>query len=580
MAPRTMTSNLRTHLLCSATLLGALLAAPSALAGTIYVDANLATGLGDGSTWANAFQGQDGLRAALATAVSGDKVFVADGLYRPSATGVRTESFSLMNGVEIYGGFLGGEATEFERPPIGSAPSILDGDLAGNDGSNIFTDNSYHLIRTTGTNATAVIDGFVVRSGNANLASGNNDRGGGILLIGGVSPTIRNCEFVANRCTFGGGAGYINGSTPRFTNCRFINNLGGSFGGAFDMNNAAARFDRCYFEGNSASRAGALEIFATGGAVVTNCIFTNNTATGSNSGGGIWVGSGTSALIRNCTLFANRSTGAATGGGLANSGASASIVNCIFWDNSGTGGAQSAATQISPGTPATYSIVEFGLAGTGNLSVDPQFVDVATRDFALLPTSPAIDAGNNAGVPAMIVGDFLAARRFFDEPSVADTGLGLAPIVDIGAHEYTTNIGAVFCSAVANSTGFSGRIDAEGSNLLIDNDVTLVASSLPANSNGYFLTSRAPGFVANPGGSSGNLCLGGAIGRYTGPGQIQNSGALGTFSLMIDLTNLASPTGGVAAQVGQTWYFQSWFRDSILGSATSNFTDGVALTLK
>jgi hypothetical protein len=575
-----MTSHSSTRFLCSVALAGALLAAPSAFAGTIYVDANLATGLGDGSSWANAFQGQDGLRAALATATSGDKVFVADGRYLPSATANRNDSFSLMNGVEIYGGFLGGESSEFERPPFGAAPSILDGDLAGNDGSNIFTDNSYHLIRTTGTNATAVIDGFVVRSGNSNLGSGNNDRGGGILIIGGVSPTIRNCEFIANRCTFGGGAGYINGSTPRFTNCRFINNLGGSFGGAFDMNNGAARFDRCYFEGNSAARAGALEIFATSGAIVTNCIFYNNNATGSNSGGGVWVGSGTSAQIRNCTFVANRATGAATGGGLANSGAAPSIVNCVFWDNSGTGGVQNAGTQISPGTAATYSIVEFGLIGAGNLSVDPLFVDVATRNFALQATSPAIDAGNNAGVPAAIIGDFLAARRFFDEPSVADTGLGVAPIVDIGAHEYTTNLGAVFCNASANSTGVPGRIDAEGSDIVLDNDVTLVASALPANSNGYFLTSRMPGFVANPGGSSGNLCLGGAIGRYTGPGQIQNSGALGTFSLVLDLTNLPTPTGGVMAQVGQTWNFQAWFRDSILGTATSNFTDGVAVTFR
>jgi len=575
-----MTSTLRTHLVCSAALFGALLAAPGALAGTLYVDANLVTGLGDGSSWANAFQGQDGLRAALTAAVAGDKVFVADGRYRPSATGVRTESFSLMNGVEIYGGFLGGEANEFERPPIGAAPSVLDGDLAGNDGSNVFTDNSFHLIRTTGTNATAVIDGFVVRAGNANGGGSNNDRGGGILLVSGVSPTIRNCEFIANRCTFGGGAGYINGSTPRFIGCRFIDNIGGSFGGAFDMNNAAARFDRCYFEGNSAARAGALEIFATSGAIVTNCVFYGNTATGSSSGGGIWVGSGTSAQIRNCVLVANRSTAAATGSGLANSGATASIANCIFWDNSGTGGAQSAATQISPGTAATYSIVEFGLVGAGNLSLDPQFVDVATRNFALLPSSPAIDAGNNAGVPATIVGDFVGARRFFDEPSVADTGLGLAPIVDIGAFEYTTNIGAVLCTAVVNSTGFAGRLDAEGSDLVVDNDVTLVATSLPASSNGYFLTSRVPGSVANPGGSSGTLCLGGSIGRFVGPGQIQNSGALGTFSLVLDLTNLPSPMGGVAAQAGQTWNFQAWYRDAVLGVPTSNFTDGVALTLR
>jgi hypothetical protein len=84
----------------------------------------------------------------------------------------------------------------------------------------------------------------------------------------------------------------------------------------------------------------------------------------------------------------------------------------------------------------------------------------------------------------------------------------------------------------------------------------------------------------NPGGSTGNLCLGGSIGRYTGPGQVQNSGALGTFSLAIDLTDMPTPTGGVPALVGQTWNFQAWFRDAILGLPTSNFTDALALTFR
>ncbi len=555
--------------------------APAAFADVLYVDANLTTGLNDGSSWADAYQGPHALRTALAAATSGDKVFVADGRYLASSTGSRTESFGLINGVEIYGGFQGGEASEFERPAFGSAPSVLDGDLAGNDASNVLTDNSYHLIRTAGTNSTAVIDGFVVRGGNANAGSGNNDRGGGILIIGGVSPTIRNCEFIANRCVFGGGAGYINGSTPRFVDCRFINNLGGSFGGAFDIANAGAvRFDRCYFEGNSASRAGALEIFATSGAVVTNSVFFNNVATGGNSGGGIWIGSGATVQIRNCTVVGNRSTAATSGGGLANSGASASIQNCIFWDNSGTGGAQSVATQISPGTAATYSIVEFGLTGVGNVNADPLFVDVNARNFAVQAGSPAIDAGTNSGIPSGIVADFNGQRRRVDDPAVADTGLGNAPIVDIGAFERTTAIGRVFCVATENSTGLAARIDATGSEVLLDDDVTLVATLLPPSSNGFFLTSRREGFAANPGGSSGNLCLAGSIGRFVGPGQILNSGAAGTFSLVLDLGSLPQPAGSVAAQVGETWRFQAWYRDQTLGLPTSNFTDGVALTFR
>jgi hypothetical protein len=103
-------------------------------------------------------------------------------------------------------------------------------------------------------------------------------------------------------------------------------------------------------------------------------------------------------------------------------------------------------------------------------------------------------------------------------------------------------------------------------------------AALPGpNAFGYFLTSTTQGFVANPGGSMGNLCLAGSIGRYVGPGQIQNSGAAGAISLPLDLTQTPQPTGSVAIVAGQTWNFQAWYRDAVGGSATSNFTDGLSI---
>ena len=83
--------------------------------------------------------------------------------------------------------------------------------------------------------------------------------------------------------------------------------------------------------------------------------------------------------------------------------------------------------------------------------------------------------------------------------------------------------------------------------------------------------------MANPGGSDGNLCLGGSIGRYVGPGQIVNSGATGSFTLPLDLTQTPTPTGLVAIAAGETWNFQAWHRDAVGGFATSNFTDGLAV---
>ena len=74
------------------------------------------------------------------------------------------------------------------------------------------------------------------------------------------------------------------------------------------------------------------------------------------------------------------------------------------------------------------------------------------------------------------------------------------------------------------------------------------------------------------------LCLGGAIGRYVGPGQIQNSGSAGAISLAIDNTQVPQPTGFVTIAAGETWSFQAWHRDAVAGSATSNFTAGYEIT--
>jgi hypothetical protein len=138
-------------------------------------------------------------------------------------------------------------------------------------------------------------------------------------------------------------------------------------------------------------------------------------------------------------------------------------------------------------------------------------------------------------------------------------------------------LGTGYCAANPNSTGAVGRITAVGNGDVSDNDVRLTASSLPTESFGLFLTSQTQGVVMNPMGSQGNLCLGGSIGRYVGPGEVQWTGATGTASLELDLT--ATPDGSsiVSIQAGETWSFQCWYRDRESGVATSNLTHGVAI---
>jgi hypothetical protein len=141
-------------------------------------------------------------------------------------------------------------------------------------------------------------------------------------------------------------------------------------------------------------------------------------------------------------------------------------------------------------------------------------------------------------------------------------------------------VGTNFCTANPNSTGQTGLISGTGSASVAANNLTLAASRLPNNSFGYFLTSTTEAVTPNPGGSQGILCLGGQIGRYNGAGQIQNSGATGSFSLLLNLTMIPTPTGFVAAVAGQTRSFTTWHRDSVGGVATSNFTNGLRVTFQ
>lgn len=136
--------------------------------------------------------------------------------------------------------------------------------------------------------------------------------------------------------------------------------------------------------------------------------------------------------------------------------------------------------------------------------------------------------------------------------------------------------GTNYCGpAVPNSTGNPANISALGSDVTTDNCLVLGAHGIPADQFCYFLNSPSQGFVQNPGGSLGNLCLTGGIGRHTA--QAGNAGSDGTYTISVDLTALPRPTGQppiTTVMPGETWNFQNWYRDG----NDSNFTDAVSVT--
>lgn len=109
------------------------------------------------------------LQGAINASASGDQVWVAAGVFKPGGN-TNTDpavSFSMKNGVAIYGGFAGTETLLSQRPalnPVAGQPSstTLSGDI-GNPSST--TDNSYHVIHNPASlslTTSALLDGFVI----------------------------------------------------------------------------------------------------------------------------------------------------------------------------------------------------------------------------------------------------------------------------------------------------------------------------------------------------------------------------------------------------------------------------------
>ena len=351
----------------------------------------------DGSSWSTAYKD---LKSALNVAGAGTQIWVAAGTYRPSSTGSRTDSFIMRNGVSIYGGFAGTESAFSERNANVNV-TTLSGDLAGNDTANFgnYGDNSIHILIASGVDASAILDGFVIKGGYANFPFGDpSGWGGAILATPTGSPTIRNCHFKANYAHWSGGAILCLNGNPQISHCSFIGNASpNNHGGGIYAGGANTK--------------------------VTNCVFANNS--GRNAPAVLFV-SGAKTLA-NCTFFGN------TGGlpALQNWGANASAINCIYWGNG---------TAIPSGFNFSYSNIQGGVAGTGNINVDPVFEDAASGNLRLKRNSPCLDAGDNSVVSEFIT-DLDGNYRLHQSVS--------ALRVDMGAYEFGSSTPAppVFTSA-------------------------------------------------------------------------------------------------------------------------------------
>jgi hypothetical protein len=185
-----------------------------------------------------------------------------------------------------------------------------------------------------------------------------------------------------------------------------------------------------------------------------------------------------------------------------------------------------------------------------------------------------------------ISSDFEGGADFVGIGDYTAFGLWVAPGTsgtdgDVGgaflAEETNPVLGSQYCRANVNASGKAAWIRVYGINQFIaGGSKSVQCLDLPPNSFAYFMCALGNAVTANPGGSAGNLCLSGSIGRYSP--QVMNSGPTGTIFMQVNPQSLPQPMGSVSATAGETWNFQCWTRDSQGGVATSNFSNAIAVT--
>jgi len=299
---------------------------------------------------------QPTIQAGIDNAINGDTVLVAPGTYYENI------NFKGKN-IVVASHYVLDDDLEF----INS--TIIDGSQAQ------YADTASCVRIVSGEDSTAVLQGFTIRQGTGThwidpqFPTYTWHSGGGIFMFQS-SPSIKNNYIINN---------HVDDDTG----------VNGASGGGICMYGGNPTIINNVIKNNTALY-GAGVVIDYSGCVFKNNIVTQNSGGQDYGGGGFWtIGNGVDpVIIENNTIVDNESE--LKGGAMYLWSTQLTARNNIIWGNT-----QSSGNQIflydGGNAEITYTDIEGGYTGEGNIDILPQFIDTS---FMLAPGSPCIDAGN------------------------------------------------------------------------------------------------------------------------------------------------------------------------------------------
>ncbi|MEW6020091.1 MAG: right-handed parallel beta-helix repeat-containing protein, partial [Pseudomonadota bacterium] len=326
--------------------------------------------------------------------VSGNSGRFGGGIY---VNGSTQEIPLSVTGATISGNYSGSIGGGVYLAGLGHPAVFTDTAIGGN--SSLMSGAGMYCTAPLSVTGGSISDNYVTNSG---------QRAGGLYLsTAAAQATLSGVTVSGNSAdSLGGGISLETDADLTFQDGSVSGNRSRSATGggiAVTGTGTTLNLSRSYVRGNRAAQYGG-GIYNTATATLTNCVISGNTADGTSysDGGGLYSSVTLGAM--NCTFagnYANR-----YGGGVRIQAGSAMLTNAIVWSNgSGTSGAN-----ISGSPSVSYSDVQGGFAGTGNIGYDPLFAALAQAssgnpttagDYHLQSGSPAIDRGTATGAPAL-----------------------------------------------------------------------------------------------------------------------------------------------------------------------------------